>query len=416
MRKLLTVTAFTAMLTLLRMAAGFLVAKVVAIYAGPSGLAMLGQMQSLVTSLNGLVGSPAGSGLVRYTAENYNNGYDSCAPWWRASLCWVFILLLVVIPVSIIFSECFSTWLLGRPDYSWLVITCVSFLPFSVSGFIINSVINGQQQYRRYISLGMLSVLISSSIMILLIIHNNSEGALIAASVQSGLIGCVMLSISIKQPWFKVKYWFGRIEIGKLKQTSGYILMAITSAITVPISLIIVRNILSENVGWELVGQWQAVWKISETYLAVTTIALSTYYLPRLASLKTSDEVKCEINLTARIILPLVALMAICIYVLRDFIINLLFTDEFGGARDLFAVQLCGDFLKMTSWLYAYPLLSRGLVKWFVFTEVFFSILFVVMSYMFVMDYGVIGVNYAYAVNYAVCLFFVLFIMRPASR
>ena len=192
--------------------------------------------------------------------------------------------------------------------------------------------------------------------------------------------------------------------------------MTITSAITVPISLIIVRNILSEHVGWELVGQWQAVWKISETYLAVTTVALSTYYLPRLASLKTSDEVKCEINLTARIILPLVALMAICIYLLRDFIINLLFTDEFRGARDLFAVQLCGDFLKMTSWLYAYPLLSRGLVKWFVFTEVFFSVLFVVMSYLFVMNYGVIGVNYAYMSNYAVCLIFVLFIMRPASR
>ncbi len=36
-------------------------------------------------------------------------------------------------------------------------------------------------------------------------------------------------------------------------------------------------------------GQWQAVYKISEVYLGIITIALSTYFLPKLSTLKNTD-------------------------------------------------------------------------------------------------------------------------------
>ena len=85
MKKLLSVTFFTGLLTLTRMLSGFIIAKVVAIYIGPSGMAMLGQLQTVITVLNGISTSPAGNGVVRYTAKYYKNGYDDCVPWWRAS-------------------------------------------------------------------------------------------------------------------------------------------------------------------------------------------------------------------------------------------------------------------------------------------------------------------------------------------
>ena len=48
MKRLLKVTAMTGLLTLLRMAMGFVIAKVVAVYTGPAGMAMLGQVQSKI--------------------------------------------------------------------------------------------------------------------------------------------------------------------------------------------------------------------------------------------------------------------------------------------------------------------------------------------------------------------------------
>jgi PST family polysaccharide transporter len=84
MRRLLTVTLMTGLLTLLKMLMGFIIAKVVAIYTGPTGMAMLGQLQSAVTGLNGIVSSPVGNGVIRYTAENKDKTFDYCSPWWRA--------------------------------------------------------------------------------------------------------------------------------------------------------------------------------------------------------------------------------------------------------------------------------------------------------------------------------------------
>ena len=402
MKRLLKVTAMTGLLTLLRMAMGFVIAKVVAIYTGPTGLAMLGQVQSLVGSLNGIINAPAGSGVVRFTAENKEQGFDACAPWWRAALQWVLIISAIAIPLGLLFAKPLAIGLLQDASLAWVVVATVCVLPFAAIGTLFNSVINGQQLYRRYVGLGMLSALISGCAMLSMIAWQNIEGALLAAAVQAALIGVVMLIANLRQPWFKLRYWWGAVELKARKDIGKYMLMAITSALTVPVSLIVVRNILIDQVGWDATGQWQAVYKISEVYLGVITMALGTYYLPRLSSLTGVDAIVSEIHKTARVIIPIVGTMALGVYLLRDVAISILFTEEFRSARELFAIQLTGDVIKIASWLYAYPMLSRGATKWFMGTEILFSLTFVALTYLFVANMGLKGVTVAYLVNYLV--------------
>lgn len=402
MKRLLKVTAMTGLLTLIRMAMGFVIAKVVAIYTGPTGLAMLGQVQSLVGSLNGIINAPAGSGVVRFTAENKDQGFDACAPWWRAATQWVLIISAIAIPVGVLLAKPIASSLFKDASLAWVVVATVCVLPFAAFGTLCNSVINGQQLYRRYVGLGMFSALISGGVMLAMIALHNIDGALLAASVQAALIGVVMLIANLRQPWFKLRYWWGAVEPQARKQIGGYMLMAITSALTLPVSLILVRNILIDQVGWDATGQWQAVYKISEVYLGVITMALGTYYLPRLASLIGFDAIVSEIHKTARVIIPIVAVMAIGVYLLRDVAISLLFTEEFRSARELFAIQLTGDVIKIGSWLYAYPMLSRGATKWFMSTEILFSLSFVVLSYLFISNMGLQGATVAYLTNYLI--------------
>ena len=145
-------------------------------------------------------------------------------------------------------------------------------------------------------------------------------------------------------------------------------------------------------------------------------MALGTYYLPRLSSLKGVDAIVGEIHKTARIIIPIVAVMALSVYLLRDVAISLLFTEEFRSARDLFAIQLTGDVVKIASWLYAYPMLSRGATKWFISTEILFSLLFVAFSYVFVSFAGLKGVPFAYLVNYTIYFIFIFLNVRKFAR
>ncbi|EBD5466538.1 O-antigen translocase, partial [Salmonella enterica] len=292
MKKILSVTTFTGMLTLLRMAAGFLMAKVIAIYLGPTGMAMLGQVQNIVAILNGLITAPVSPALIRYTAENFDGAYLKCSPWWRASLGWVLIFILILIPIFYLLSDILSLWLFGSEQYSYLIKIIALCLPISVVGIIINAINNGLQRYKKYVILGMISVIISTSVMVLLVIYKNVDGALLAISIQNAIIGFILLMLSINEPWIKFKYWIGKINKTDFLSILRYILMALTSALALPTALLLLRNTLIANVGWDITGQWQAVWKISDAYLAVMTLALSTYYLPILSKTNTLKELK----------------------------------------------------------------------------------------------------------------------------
>ncbi|CAJ1908044.1 O-antigen translocase [Aeromonas veronii] len=416
MKRLLKVTAMTGLLTLLRMAMGFVIAKVVAIYTGPTGLAMLGQVQSMITSFSGIINAPVGSGIVRYTAENKDQGFEACVTWWRASVQWIMIISTIVIPPSLLLSGKISEWLFQDDKLSWVVITTASTLPLVAIGTLCNSVINGLQLYRRYVIFGLVSTLLSGAVMIVMICFYHIQGALLAAAIQSALIGIIMLIGNLREPWFRLSYWWGAIEPKARKQIGGYMLMAVTTAFTVPISIILVRSILVEQVGWEAAGHWQAVWKISEVYLGVITMALGTYFLPRLASLVGVDAISKEINSTAKVIVPIIITISFIVYLMRDVAIGLLFTEEFRPARELFSIQLSGDIFKVIAWLYAYPMLSRGATKWFVSSEVIFSVSFVALAYVFILKLGVEGACFAYMINYILYLSYILINYKKFSK
>ncbi|WP_370451519.1 O-antigen translocase [Buttiauxella sp. B2] len=406
----------TGLLTLVKMVMGFVIAKVVAVYTGPSGMALLGQVQSLVNGFNGVINSPVNNGIIRYTSENKEYGFNACSPWWKASFQWVMLLCLIMIPLGLIFSESISEWIFGNADYKWIVSAVIICLPFTAIGTLITSVINGQQLYRRYVALGMASAIISGLLMIVMIIYADLNGALLAATIQSAIVGIILLLSSLRQPWIRLKYWWGRTGNKERKDIGGYILMAMATALTLPISLILIRNILVDHVGWIVTGQWQAVWKISEVYLGVITMALGVYFLPRLSTIDSATEIKNEINNTAIVIIPIVTLLAVLVYLTRDIAISILFTKEFSPARDLFFIQLLGDVVKVASWLYAYPMLSRKATKWFVGTEVIFSISWVVFTLIFVSKIGVHGANYAYLFNYILYFLFVFCNVKRFSR
>ena len=58
------------MATIFKLSYGLLVNKLLAVYGGPSGMALVGQFQSLQQSLSGLATAGFGQGLTKYLAEN----------------------------------------------------------------------------------------------------------------------------------------------------------------------------------------------------------------------------------------------------------------------------------------------------------------------------------------------------------
>ncbi|EKZ9487294.1 O-antigen translocase [Enterobacter hormaechei] len=402
MKKIFSVTAFSALLTLTRMGSGFLISKVVALYIGPYGLAMLGQLQNLVSLVTGLVNSPVATGAVRYTSENYEYGYEKCKPWWRAISLWAALFCLVSFLFLLAFNSYISKLIWKTEEYKSVIYALAFFLPFSSIGVFITSIINGHQDYKRYISYGLISVGVSTVFMCLMIYNFRLIGAFYAAAIQLGMMGCLLILLTLKQPWCKITYFFGKIESVHLKKVFNYVLISVVGAISLPLTLILIRNFIVNHNGWVQAGYWQAVWKISEVYLAIFTTALSTYALPRLAKLHEIKEIQKEILQLAKFLCPAVILAALVILVSRDYIITFLFTEQFMPAKQLFPVQLIGDFFKIISWLFAYPVIAKGYIKTYLILEAVFAIVFIMTGYICINVFGLIGATYAYCISYII--------------
>lgn len=135
-------------------------------------------------------------------------------------------------------------------------------------------------------------------------------------------------------------------------------------------------------------------------YLTVVTTTLGIYYLPKLSEITDKAELRKELWHGYKIIMPIVIIMSIAVFLLKDFIIWLLFTKDFLPMRELFLWQLIGDVVKLAAWLLAYLMLAKAMTKTFIFTETTFSLSFVLISIWFVNQFGLIGMSYSFAVNY----------------
>jgi PST family polysaccharide transporter len=226
-------------------------------------------------------------------------------------------------------------------------------------------------------------------------------GKLIAFTINPAIVLFSTTTMVARSDWFKAKFLWGKINIPALRELSGFGMMGLTSVLVIQFTFILIRDYLSTNLSLTAAGYWQASWKISEIYLMLVTSTLSVYYLPRLAEIRAAPELKAEIINVYRFVMPVVAVGAVTIYLLRDFIIRTLFTPDFLPMRDLFPWQLAGDVIKIGSWTLGYIMLGRAMVKFYIITEIAFSISFFLLSRLFIGIFGLVGVSMAYAINYS---------------
>ena len=195
-----------------------------------------------------------------------------------------------------------------------------------------------------------------------------------------------------KKLWIKFlnfSWNFDKIIYGKYFQ---YTLMAITTAVTVPVSQLYIRSYVIVNISITHAGYWESMNKISSMYLMIITSSLSVYFLPKLAELKTDAAVRKEIFRAYKVILPFLALVLGMIYVFKFVIIRILFSAEFLPMSTLFKYQLIGDLFKISSWLLAFLMIAKSMTLRFICRNSC-STSFILLSLYFVKGNGVLGIT-----------------------
>lgn len=405
------VFSFTVVSTLVKMLTGLISVKVVASVIGPAGIALLGQLNNFTVIVMTLANGGINNGIVKYIAE-YKEDRGKVIVFLSTALRITLFCSLIIGLFMILFHTYLSKAIMLSSEYGYVfIIFGLTVLMYSLNMMLI-SVVNGFKEFRMYVKISIANSVVGVLFTLVFVYTLGLKGALISAVTYQSVMLCVTFLMVRKLPWVDWKCFRKKLNILVGKKYFRYSLMTLVTTTIVPISQMFLRGYVISEISVVEAGWWEGMNRISNMYLMVITSSFSVYYLPRLSELTNEIELRQEVFKAYSVIVPMLLIGFSLVYFLRHFIISMLFTPDFYPMENLFLWQLLGDFFKICSWLLAFLMIAKSMMKTFIFTEIIFATIFVGMSLLLIQSNGIVGITQAYVGNYILYLITMFFIFR----
>ncbi|MCL1096429.1 oligosaccharide flippase family protein [Shewanella gelidii] len=346
--------------------------KVIAVYCGVAAYAQIGSIQNQQQIILPLSGQCLATGVTRFTSRNrYHHKklkyHVANSLFYSILLCLVVLSLCIVLYVS---SDFFD---------SLYILVYVALLPLVVVHNWFLSILNGLGEAKRYLKISLITVLSNFTITTVLTVGFSTHGTLIAIAINQAVASLITILFYLRKfEIFDVAYI--RFNQSIFKKYLKYGCMTFVSLSTIPLAIFLLRLDLIEKYGEVLAGQWDAMLRLSIMYSLVITSFLSIVYLPKITNLRCDVEI---VDLQYKFI-KYVSIFAIpffgVIFLLKGFVVELLFTQEFLGMLKFFTPQLTGDFFKILTWVVMCYFVTKGVVINHILLNLVFGLLFFLMA------------------------------------
>jgi PST family polysaccharide transporter len=391
---------------LLRIGFGLVISKILAIYVGPAGMALIGNLRNFQTSLESFATLGFQNGIIKYTAQ-----FKEDTQQFKRLISTVTITILtfmVLFGIGLfVFKEAITSYLFSSENEFEIIIKATIFsLPFYGFSLFFTSLINGLEKYKKVVYISIIGNIIGFMFSLFLVLNYNILGALLAmvlAPTANFFVAVFFVCKEIKLFQFITLKSFDK---SILKNLSSYSAMALFSALTGPFIYILLRNHLIDTAGIETAGYWESMSRISSYYMLFVSSLMSMYFLPQLA-ISNGEETKSVFHNYFKTIVPVFLIGIIAIYFFRNIIISILFTAEFKPVSKLFFWQLMGDFFKVCSWILALHFLAKKQTLAYFVTEIFSYFTLILVGYFAINYFDAEGAVMAHAVTYF-CYFLLL--------
>ncbi len=397
--------------TLIKMLIGIVSNKIIAIYLGPPGIALLGQFVSFTGIASAFAGMGVNSGITKYIAE-YHNDENKRKRILSSGLIALLVATFITSVVLFISAHYFCMRVLKSDEYiSVFYLFAATLILFSLNAFLI-SVLNGYKEFKKIILINIISSLLGLLITVFLTVQYGLLGAFIATILSVTLITFITIFFVFKSPWFKITEFINHFEKASLRKLLHYTAMAFVSIFAVMYVQLMIRTYIIDVLSINDAGYWQGVTRISEIFLSVVTTTLSIYYLPRLSEIKVDIELRKEIIKVYKFLMPLTIIGSILVYIFRNFITDILFANNFSPMTELFFWQMLGNIFKIASWLVAFLMLAKSMTKTYIITEIIFGLTLYFFTLLFIKQFGLKGATMAYCLNYFIYFIVIVIIFR----
>lgn len=383
------------MISILRM-------KVLAVLLGPTGVGLL----SIYNSLQGVVGTAAGLGMgssgVRQIASV--KGEEQELSRVRRVLLAAHVVqgALAMLGVWLLRAP-ISEWLFGDRSYSTEVGLIGLTILLTLLGTAQTALLQGM---RRIGDLGLVTVLsaLGGTIAGLTAVWFYGEPGLIWFVVVQPLATIVIAMRytrrlpkptatrpSVRETW---GVWKPMAKLG-----AAFMLGGLATAAT----LLLVRGLITQELGLEAAGQFAAAWGITMTYVGFLLGAMAADYYPRLTEVINDRAAATRLmNDQAQLGLAIGGPVLLLLIGLAPWAVTLLYSAEFAPAAELLQWQTVGNVFKLASWALAFSIVAAARSKTFFLMELGFNIVFLAMIWFLLPALGLQVTAIAFLAGYIV--------------
>lgn len=409
-------SVWTAASTLVKILAGLVIIKLLAVAYGPSGVGLAGNFRQMITVLGVLAGAGIFNGVVRAVALHQDDPVLLARVLGTSSAIVLAASTLLAV-VFVLFSHTISVLLFDSADYQGVILL----IALVQMGIAWTNLLLAVMKGFRDAAGNALSLIIGSLIGVLAYYLcyriGGYSGALLGLGLAPAIVVLPAGVILARRQVLPASCFRPRWDKILANQFLKFTLMALMTAMTLPVAYIVMRNLLAQRDGWGAVGLWQGVTTISDAYLQFITASFSVYLLPTLARLTEKKQISSEITRTLMFVLPMVAIISFLVWLLRDVAIWLLFSPQFTAMRDLFAWQLVGDVLKVGSYVFGYLAIAKASLRFYLLAEISQFTLLMGFAHYLIPMHGALGAAQAYMATYIVyfmlcCIAFLIYRRR----
>jgi len=409
---LFKVTSANTLLVIIRMLFSVITQKILAILIGAEGIAQVGNLKNIFSFFEQFSILGTSNGLIKYISE-FKDDKNKLENLFSTTIVFAGIAALLSFVILFFWSTSLSNIIFGvNNQYAYFFKILAFIVPFMGINSLLNALLNGLSAYKLYSKVTLATIVISSCLIAFLTYKSNIEGAMLAIV----LTPCIQFIMSFV---FLSKSYLQFIDIKRFSfklsfknELFSYSVMSVVVILFINVTDVAVRNLIENNVSAQEAGYWTALASISKTYMQFTSAIFPLYILPKYASMTSTFQFRKEVGTIYKFLLPLITIGLILVYLFRNLVVQLLYTNEFLEMTNLFKWQLLGDLVKFAALVIAYQFLAKRQIWYFVFTELLSVVLFYIFSVYLIKLYGTEGIVMAHFFRYIVYFLVVLYILK----
>lgn len=388
--------------------------KVAAVLLGPAGIGLIGLFQNLIATASAVSALGFGTVGTRQIAEAAGREDAAAVAAARRALLWGTLILAVLGTVLVwLLRDRLAAHVLGDPtranEVGWLALG----VGLTVAAGSQGALLNGLRRIGDIARVSVWSSVLATLLGIGALWLWGTQGLMVfvlATPLASFLIGHAyvarlpkVLAPQTAMPEM-VQQWRVMVRLGVAFMVSGVVVTA---------GQLAVRSMVQQELGAAALGQFQAAWAISMTYIGFVLGAMGTDYYPRLtAAIHDHEAVNRMVNEQTEVALLLAGPVLLAMLALAPWVIHVMYSSEFNQAASILRWQILGDVLKVASWPMGFIILAAGDGRTFMLTESLTIAVFAGLVWLGLPQFGVEVTGLAFLGMYLVFLPLVYLLAR----